>query len=148
MNSKGYRKNNQKPNKVQSLDAVQEETELMDFLIRSFQGKSRSSIKSLLTHKQVHVNGKVETRYNFRLKPGDNITINKGKVVEVQDMTGIKILFEDEYLIVIEKAAGLLSISTSGEKERTAYSMLSRYVKSVEPGKHVFVLHRLDRESS
>lgn len=148
MKSRGYNKNNKRPNKVQSLVPVQQEAELMAYLIQCFPEKSRTSVKSLLAHKQVRVNQKVETRYNFRLKPGDNVTLNKGKVVEVEEMTGIKILFEDEYLIVIEKAAGLLSISTSGEKERTAYSMLSRYVKSSDPGKHVFVLHRLDRETS
>jgi 23S rRNA pseudouridine1911/1915/1917 synthase len=148
MKRRGYNKNNQRPNKVQSLAPVQEETELMAFLIQCFPEKSRTTVKSLLAHRQVLVNQKIETRFNFKLKPGDNVSLNKGKVIEVEEMTGIKILFEDENLIVIEKAAGLLSISTSGEKERTAYSMLSRYVKSTDPSKHVFVLHRLDRETS
>lgn len=120
----------------------------MAYLQQSFPGKSRSSIKSLLAHKQVLVNNMAISVYNFKLKPGDLVSMNKGKQPVAQDMEGIKILHEDATLIVIEKAAGLLSVSTSGEKERTAYHMLSSYVKKTSPGKFVFVLHRLDRETS
>lgn len=134
--------------KIQKLPVVKENSDLMAFLLQCFPGKSRSSVKSLLSHKQVWVNGNVVSKYNFVLKAGDEVTINKGKVIEVHDLTGINILFEDESLIVIDKAAGLLSVSTSNEKERTAYHMLSSYVKSKSPGKHIFVLHRLDKETS
>lgn len=140
--------NHRGDNKLQNLPQVTEPIELMSYLINSFPGKSRSSVKSLLTHRQIMVNQNTVTRYNHMLKPGDQVTINKGKVVETSDLTGIKILFEDDYLVVVEKAAGLLSIATSGEKERTAYSILSRYVKSIDPRNHIFVLHRLDRETS
>jgi 23S rRNA pseudouridine1911/1915/1917 synthase len=148
MTDKGPNKNLRKGNMLQHLAAVNEKIELMAYLTRCFPGKSRSSVKSLLAHKQVVVNGKVETKYNFPLKEGDQVTLNKGKVTEAHDMEGIKIVFEDNYIIVIEKAAGLLSIATSGEKERTAYHILSKYVKSTDPRNHIFVLHRLDRETS
>lgn len=144
----GLNKNNGHRDKVQKLAPVQENIELMAFLTNCFPGKSRSSIKSLLVHNQVLVNQKTVTKYNYQLSAGDVVMINRGKVVEPQELTGIKILFEDEYLIVIEKAAGLLSIASLNEKENTAYQMLSRYIKSIDPRGHVFVLHRLDRETS
>lgn len=134
--------------RTQNLPPVKEPAELMAYLIKCFPEKSRSSVKSFLTHKQVRVNDQVVTLFNFRLKEGDRVSLNKGKVPEPADLTGIKILFEDEFLIVVEKAAGLLSISAAGEKERTAYHLLSNYIKSKDPSGHVFVLHRLDRETS
>jgi 23S rRNA pseudouridine1911/1915/1917 synthase len=94
------------------------------------------------------VNNTAISVYNYKLKPGDLVSLNKGKQPIEEDLEGIKILHEDATLIVIEKPAGLLSVSTSGEKERTAYHMLSSYVKKTDPGKYVFVLHRLDRETS
>jgi 23S rRNA pseudouridine1911/1915/1917 synthase len=58
------------------------------------------------------------------------------------------ILFEDKYLIVVEKSAGLLSIGTAKERSKTAYSILSDYVKKQHPGNKIFVVHRLDRDTS
>lgn len=141
-------KSRQEENRIQNLAPVKETTELMAYLLSSFPGKSRTSVKSLLTHKQVLVNQKVVSLHNFILKEGDLVSINKGKTPEPEDLSGIKILFEDDYLVVIEKEAGLLSIATSGEKERTAYNLLSRYIKMKDPRQHIFVLHRLDRETS
>jgi 23S rRNA pseudouridine1911/1915/1917 synthase len=142
------RKNHSPEIKLQHIPSVTEHIELMPYLTKSFPDKSRTAIKSLLTHKQVLVNQKSVSLHNYKLKPGDEVSIFKGKAPQEEDLTGIKILFEDNYFIVIEKAAGLLSISTSGEKEKTAYHMLSKYVKMKDPKSRVFVLHRLDRETS
>ncbi|NJK94825.1 MAG: RluA family pseudouridine synthase [Bacteroidales bacterium] len=120
----------------------------MSFLIQSFPEKSRTTIKSLLTHKQVLVNQQVTSLYNYKLKPGDRVELFKGKGLAKHDLEGIKIVHEDDFIIVIEKASGLLSIATSGEKEKTAYQMLSRYVKMKDPLNLIFILHRLDRETS
>lgn len=70
----------------------------------------------------------------------------------------IKIIFEDEYLIVINKAEGLLSVGTSrGREEFTAHSLLNNYVRNTSPrGKYhtrgsqprAFIVHRLDRDTS
>lgn len=148
MSERGKYKNHQKENRFQKLQEVTENIELMEFLTKCFPGKSRTSVKSFLTHKQILVNQKSISKYNFILKPGDELTLFNGKGSADESLEGIKIIFEDEYLIVIEKAAGLLSVSTSGEKERTAFHMLSSYVRNKDPRKHLFVLHRLDRETS
>ncbi len=61
--------------------------------------------------------------------------------------SGVRRVFEDDELIVIEKPAGLLTIATESERERTAYRMLSAYVAG-QRGKRLFIVHRLDRETS
>jgi len=59
-----------------------------------------------------------------------------------------EIIYEDKYLIVINKPAGLLSIATKDEKRETAYSYLSEHVKKQRRDNKIFVVHRLDRETS
>lgn len=127
---------------------VIEPTELMKFLLVQIQGKSRNNIKSLLTHGQISVNDRVTTQYNELLEPGQTVTINWNRAQEERHPQGLKILFEDPYLIIIEKQAGLLSIGTAKEREQTAYSLLSEHVKRQDPKKRIFVVHRLDRDTS
>jgi 23S rRNA pseudouridine1911/1915/1917 synthase len=59
----------------------------------------------------------------------------------------LHIVFEDDHIIVIDKSAGLLSVSTGVEGE-TAMSILSEYVKKDNPHNMIFVVHRLDRDTS
>ena len=63
---------------------------------------------------------------------------------------GLAILHEDRDLIVVDKPAGLLTISTDREKSRTAYFILTDYVrKSIAKSRNrIFIVHRLDRETS
>jgi 23S rRNA pseudouridine1911/1915/1917 synthase len=58
------------------------------------------------------------------------------------------ILYEDEGLIVIDKPAGLLSVATDREKDRTAYHILTEYLRGRDPRTRLFIVHRLDRDTS
>ena len=112
---------------------VSETTELMRFLIEKFPEKSRTTIKSLLAHKQVTVDDMVITKFDFPLKRGQMVYLNKKKTDEKPRFRGMRIVHEDANIIVIEKGSGLLSIATDAEKSKTAYSMLSEYVKRFDP---------------
>ncbi len=128
---------------------VSQQGELLDFLIEMQVRKSRNAIKSLLAHKQIKVNGKLITQYNHELNSGDKVSVMKfDQSRKEKRLTGLKIVFEDEELIVIDKEAGFLSVSTDKEKLSTAYSMLNEYEKKKNKNERVFVLHRLDREVS
>ena len=78
----------------------------MNFLLNKFPDKSRTTIKSILTHRQVSVDHKIITRHDHSLLPGQLVIINWSKVPEEIHYPEIRILFEDESLIVIEKEAG------------------------------------------
>jgi 23S rRNA pseudouridine1911/1915/1917 synthase len=60
----------------------------------------------------------------------------------------MEIVFEDPSVIVIEKPAGLLTMSTEKEKSKTAYAELRAYLNSKRPPEKLFIVHRLDREAS
>jgi len=127
---------------------VTEPSELLKFLFVEIPSKSRSEVKSLLAHRQILVDNEVITQYNHPLKVGQEVVVNWTKVLVEKQPQGLKIVFEDSDIIIIEKQAGLLSIATATEKEQTAYSILSEHVKKRDPKNKIFVLHRLDRETS
>lgn len=127
---------------------VNEASGLLKFLIAQMPGKSRTTVKSLLAHRQVAVDHHTITHFDYPLEPGQTVTITFGRIVEEIKYRGLRILFEDPYLIVIEKEAGMLSIATSKEKLLTTYSILSTHVKKEDPSNRIFVVHRLDRDTS
>lgn len=127
---------------------VTEQAELMKFLLGAIPNKSRSDIKSLLAHRQISVDNEVITQYNHPLEIGQQVVVNWAKVLIEKQPDGLDIVYEDPDIIIIEKQAGLLSIATATEKEQTAYSILSNHVKKRDPKNKIFVLHRLDRETS
>jgi 23S rRNA pseudouridine1911/1915/1917 synthase len=60
----------------------------------------------------------------------------------------VRIVFEDDCLIVVDKPAGLLTMGTESERSKTVYAVLRAYANSKRPGEKIFIVHRLDREAS
>ena len=112
---------------------VKTEVELMTFLLEQLPHKNRNNVKTLLRDKQILVNGKIVTQFNHLLLPENTVEVRGSKVPESQQYKGLNIVFEDHYLIVIDKEAGILSIATDTEKRQTAYSLLSDHVKKQNP---------------
>lgn len=127
---------------------VTEPAELMAFIMQKMSGISRTAAKSLLTKRQVLVNNIITTQYNYALKPGMKVQISKEKGKKEFHNPLLKIVYEDAYIIVIEKMQGLLSVNTERQKERTAYTILNEYVQRSGKQHRVFIVHRLDRDTS
>ncbi|MBN2806765.1 MAG: RluA family pseudouridine synthase [Prolixibacteraceae bacterium] len=127
---------------------VEQPGELMTFLLQNLEGKSRQNIKSLLGHKQVLVNDKAISQFNHPLNPGDIVSLQSERTAGTANIQHFTIVYEDEYLLVIDKQEGILTIATDDEKERTVYHMLREYVKRSDERNKIFVVHRLDRETS
>lgn len=128
---------------------VTEDNELMKFLLAQLPQKNRNNIKSLLRDRQVLVEDEVITQYNHQLKAGQRVKIRWEKQFSGEKaLRGITIIFEDNYIIVVDKHAGILSVSTERKNQQTAYSILSSYVKTINPSNKIFIVHRLDRETS
>ena len=135
--------------KQDTIIRVNEAIELMPFLMSKLGGKTRSGIKSLLAHRQVLVNGVVQTRHDTALKVGDTITLRTSKGNIELKHPKLKVIYEDDDLIVVEKKEGLLTVATHpGSVETTAFSILKAYVRKQNPRNGIYVVHRLDRETS
>lgn len=130
------------------LYVVEEPTGLLEFLLKHVTGKSRNNIKSLLTNKTVSVDGKTVTRHDHPLKTGQTVRIALPVHMLQKQFKPLKIIYEDEELIAIDKPAGLLSVATDNEKENTAYHLMTDYVRLGNSKNRIYVVHRLDRDTS
>lgn len=132
---------------------VKETSFLQDFLFKALKDLKKTKIKQILKFGSVHVNGREVTWYQHPLKPGDKVEIlgkERASAERSKAELGLKIVYEDSDLLVVEKPAGLLTMGTEREKEATLYFMLNQYERSKtkdESGR-VFIVHRLDRDAS
>ena len=126
---------------------VYHECELLDFLFETHPGQSKNSVKSLLTNHHVTIEGSPVSQFNLKLYKGDTVIIFKQPVRKVV-RSKLPIIFEDDHIIVINKPSGLLSIASDNEKKSTAYRILSDYVQQKDKHNRVFVVHRLDEDTS
>ncbi|MBQ2519964.1 MAG: RluA family pseudouridine synthase [Paludibacteraceae bacterium] len=128
---------------------VAEEASLMDFLMSKMGGMARSSVKQLLGQRRVKVGNAIQTRHDFALNAGDVVTVSSGRGNSQLNHPKLKIVYEDDDLIVVNKQPGLLTVAaTPGSSETTAYSILRAYVKRQNARAGIYVVHRLDRETS
>ncbi len=128
---------------------VAEPAQLMDFLIAKMGGMAKSSVKQLLGQRRVKVGNAVQTRHDFLLNPGDVVTVSSGRGNSQLTHPKLRIVYEDDDLIVVNKQPGLLTVAaTSGSSETTAFSILRAYVKKQNARAGIYVVHRLDRETS
>ncbi len=154
---------------------------LLQYLLETFPGRSRTDVKNMLAKGQVQVNGETSTAFDLLLSKGDSVVIlPKGVSIarascrdakEQLLKTGVKILFEDQNYIVVDKPSGMLSVSSArgsaakkGHKERTLYALLNAYVKVEARARRkedlingngvdrntakIWIVHRLDKGTS
>ncbi|MEK6528509.1 MAG: RluA family pseudouridine synthase [Nitrospirota bacterium] len=114
-------------------------------------GITRTKSKQLLRHRAIGVNGKEVKSLGHVLLEGDMVSISKDKKdTKKGPPLGIKIIYEDDDLIVVEKPCGLLTIATDTEKTKTVYFQLNEFLRLRSPMafERVFIVHRLDRDTS
>lgn len=136
-----------KPDVIKAFN-VTEPCKLMDFVQASLPEIKRTRIKQMLAHNQVAVNGIPERQFNIELNPGDQVKVNFVREFKVFSNRRLKIVYEDDDIIVINKGYGLLSMGNDKVTEGTAYSILRDYVKWANPLNKIFIVHRLDRDTS
>ena len=132
--------------------SVSSRCELLPYLIALPLGLSRKQAKDLLRFRAVTVKRMTAVRHDTQLEPGDVVTIAAGKQIPAASIErhGLKIIYLDDDIVVVDKRAGLLSMGSEGEKERTAHRILNEYLKALtkSPAQQAFIVHRLDRETS
>ena len=128
---------------------VEAPAELLPFLLTKMGGMTRTSVKQLLGQRRVKVNNAIQTRHDTPLRKGDLITIESGRGNAELRHPKLRIIYEDDALIVVEKKNGLLTVPYNPKStETTALSILKDYVKKQSRQASVYVVHRLDRETS
>lgn len=126
---------------------VKKEQELLSFLKENVSG-SKNNIKSLLTNELVSVNDKTITKYNYLLKENDRVKIGAKKINSF--LGNVKIIYEDNDFLVVDKPSGMLTIATEEDKysNNNLLYVLSNYVKKKNSNAKLFIVHRLDKDTS
>ena len=124
-------------------------TTLLELMQAKLGGMSVTSIKQLLRARRVQVNGAITTRGDQALNAGDEVTIPSQAGTTTLHHPKLSLVYEDDYLLVVNKKQGLLTVPTNPDSaETTALSILKAYVRRQHPRNNVYVVHRLDRETS
>lgn len=128
--------------------SVGEECELLDFLLKNVEGKSPNKIKATLKGRGVKVDGKTVTRHDFALRPGMKVAVSKTKRNQTEFKSRfVSIVYEDRWLIVVVKNAGILS-AAAGHSSLNVKSVLDDYFAKSKQKCRAHVVHRLDRDTS
>ena len=121
----------------------------MDFLQAKMGGMAKASIKQLLSQRRVTVNNAIQTRHDTPIRRGEIVVIASGRGNVELRHPKLRVIYEDDALIVVEKKNGLLTVPVKADsKETTVFSILKEYVRKQSHRNTVHVVHRLDRETS
>ncbi len=126
---------------------VKAEQPLLEFLLENVTNKSKTKIKATLQGRGIKVNGKIVTQFDFPLMPGMKVSVSKSKQNDIFKSRYVKIVYEDKYIIIIEKNVGILSMA-AGHKSLNVKSVLDDYFKKSRQRCTAHVVHRLDRDTS
>ena len=126
---------------------AREEMPLLDFVMKALDGISRVKGKSILQHGGVTVDGQVQTRHDYRVMPGAVVAISTQPQPRAQVSSHYRIVYEDQWLVVVDKEAGVLSMGV-GAGSLNMKSLLDRHFAETRQRCTAHVVHRLDCRTS
>ena len=119
---------------------IKENTPLLAVLEKLSPDSSKNTLKSWVDQGRVSVNETRVSSWRTEILPGQEVIV--GPTVSFSEH-GIKILYEDRDLVVLDKPDRLLTVATLVETEKTVHAVLKRRLKRM-----VYPVHRLDRDTS
>ena len=126
---------------------VKEQAPLLQWLLANV-GQSRSKVKATLQGRGVKVDGKAVSQFDFLLQPGMKVAVSKTKRNQQSFKSRfVRIVYEDRWLIVVEKNIGILSMA-AGHSSLNVKSVLDDYFHKSRQKCMAHVVHRLDRDTS
>lgn len=127
---------------------VKEPAKLLDFLIHGAPGATRTAAKQWLSRRMVYVDKVITTQFDTALRPGQLVQIATRGNIHAFRSAYAKIVYEDAFLLVVEKAEGILTNAVPGSRENSLKRVLDEYVKRRNRYQSVHTVHRLDRATS
>jgi len=121
---------------------------LLDVLRARYPEASGRSLKQWLERGRVLVNERPVRDGRARVAPADRVRLAAGGARAPALPALLRLIHEDDDLLVIDKPAGLLTIATEDERERTAYRLVWDHLAARRPPRRPFIVHRLDRDTS
>ncbi|MBQ8696023.1 MAG: RluA family pseudouridine synthase [Bacteroidaceae bacterium] len=126
---------------------VAQEALLIEFLMEKMHGISRNRAKALISNRVVLVNNAITTHPLTELKAGQVVQVDRSKRKMAFHSNELDIVYEDPYLLIIDKHPGLLSMSNNS-RQQTVQTVLNRYLEKGGGRNTSHLVHRLDRDTS
>lgn len=131
---------------------VPQPAELLAYLFTAWPEVKKKQVRTWLKYKSVTVNGRVISQFDHPLKKGDVVAIRNDRFAapDTKLSSGIRIRYEDDAILVVEKPERLLTIASDKVKDNTAYHHLTAYLRKGDQFSkaRVWIVHRLDRDTS
>lgn len=125
---------------------VQDDAPLLEWLLENVK-QSKSKTKATLQNRSIKVNNRTVTQFDFALHKGDKVSVSTSKKNDQFQSKYVKLVYEDRYLVVVEKSHGILSMGV-GQSSLNVKTILDDYFKRSRQKCTAHVVHRLDRETS
>jgi len=126
--------------------------QLQDWLRKQFPQAKQTTLRQMLSASRVRVNGIVAKKMNRPIHPKDKIEVSDRVRPEQPETSSLLhplgLIFEDDYLLVVNKPPGLLTSTVPTETRPTALAIISRYLYQTDPEANLGLIHRLDRDAS
>lgn len=150
MQNKRPTRRNISPDRILNFTNIDPEPHgLMEFINLAMPDAKRNDVKKWMRYGHIMVDGSVKTAFDAVVAPGANVDVNLSRPFPVFKHPRIELVYEDDDVIVINKGYGLLSVTAPGnKKEDNAFEIMKAYVKNVDPSNKLYVVHRLDRDTS
>jgi 23S rRNA pseudouridine1911/1915/1917 synthase len=107
-----------------------------------------TKLKSMLRHNQLAINGVPTTQFDHPVVAGDVLWVNFDRSVQIFSHPRVKLVYEDNDIIVVDKGYGVLSTAAGRPNDDTVYNIIKKYARGFSDKANVYVVHRLDRDTS
>ena len=126
---------------------VTEDSVLIEFIMQKMHGISRNRAKALISNRVVLVNNAIITHPLAEVKAGQVVQLDRSKHKMSFHSKDLDIVYEDPYLLIVDKQPGLLSMSNN-TRQQTVQTVLNRYLEKGGGRCTSHLVHRLDRDTS
>lgn len=124
-----------------------EATTLMGILTQLLPESSRTTHKQYLRDRCIKVNGQVVSEHSVPIAVGDEVVVYSVGFAPVLDNTEVKVLWQDDWFILVQKEPGIPTIASKPGDKHTVYRIVADHYKSGDAREKIFLLNRLDRDT-
>ena len=144
-----YRQSVSSPHSIVYREEVDTAQSILDWLIKQFPTAKRQTLKRMVQAGRVTVNGRKVATLKHPLTEADRVGVDEGPPARpAKPPNTLRIVYEDEDILVLDKPIGLLTSTVPREPRPTLWAIAKEFIQGREPTARVGLIHRLDRDAS
>jgi 23S rRNA pseudouridine1911/1915/1917 synthase len=121
---------------------------LLEWLVQKYPTAKKQTLREMVGQRRVSINGRVARNVKEAVGERDRVAVGKKPERAKTSIEPLKIIYEDEDVLVVNKPPGLLTSTNVRERRATAIAIVRDYLADGEPRARAGIVHRLDRDAS